>query len=370
MLNVKKFYRYPQALVMVTAVVVIGFVVVYGRAAALIGDINGDGKVDITDLSIMLSDWGTNNAAADLNHDGTVNVFDLSLLLAHWGQTGPTPTPTPTATPTPTPSPSPTAVRSTNCTPADTATMTNNVSHLCGFPDVTNTGVPAGTTLTSSGSISVTTGGAVVDAKNVSGSIEVHASNVTIKRTKVTGGGIYPIRIFPGFSNVTVEDVEVDGDSSCGRSVQPDGSGTLLMLRMNVSGCEDGVQMSDNNTLQDSYIHNLRFSSTSHNDGVQQNGGSSDVVRHNTIFNPHNETSCVNFTTDFGGISNITIDHNLLSGGNYTVYSRSGGNGNPTGVKVTNNHFGRWYVFGLLSADGSVSESGNVWDDTGAAVTP
>lgn len=63
-------------------------------------------------------------------------------------------------------------------------------------------------------------------------------------------------------------------------------------------------------------------------------------MKHNTIFNPHNQTSCVNFTTDFGGISNITITGNLLNGGNYTVYSRSGGNGDPTGVSVTGNQFG------------------------------
>jgi hypothetical protein len=49
------------------------------------GDLNGDGVVNVFDLSILLSDWGTNNTQADLNKDGTVNVFDLSDLLTHWG---------------------------------------------------------------------------------------------------------------------------------------------------------------------------------------------------------------------------------------------------------------------------------------------
>ena len=31
------------------------------------------------------SNWGTTNATADINHDGTVNIFDLSILLSHWG---------------------------------------------------------------------------------------------------------------------------------------------------------------------------------------------------------------------------------------------------------------------------------------------
>ncbi len=50
-----------------------------------IGDLNNDGQVNIFDLSILLSAWGTNNATADLNHDGTVNIFDLSMLLSNWG---------------------------------------------------------------------------------------------------------------------------------------------------------------------------------------------------------------------------------------------------------------------------------------------
>lgn len=51
---------------------------------SVIGDLNGDGKVNVFDLSILLNAWGTNSATADLNHDGSVNVFDLSILLSHW----------------------------------------------------------------------------------------------------------------------------------------------------------------------------------------------------------------------------------------------------------------------------------------------
>jgi outer membrane protein assembly factor BamB len=50
------------------------------------GDLNHDGIVNITDLSIMLSNWGTTNAVADINSDGIVNITDLSILLSHWGQ--------------------------------------------------------------------------------------------------------------------------------------------------------------------------------------------------------------------------------------------------------------------------------------------
>jgi hypothetical protein len=238
--------------------------------------------------------------------------------------------------------------------------------HSCGFPDATNTGANC-SSLAPSGPITVTTGGAVIEGKNISGSITIQAPNVTIRNDCVTSSDIYPVRLASG-SNLTVEDTTITGTGGgCSRAVEPAG-GSTMMDRLNISGCEDGVQMYNNDTLQNSYIHDLAFTSGSHNDGVQQNGGSNDIVRHNTIFNPHNQTSCVNFTTDFGGISDITITGNLLNGGNYAIYSRSGGNGDPTGVRITGNHFGSADVFGLLSADGSVAWSGNVADSSGQAV--
>jgi hypothetical protein len=48
-------------------------------------DINHDGRVDGTDLSMVLGAWGTTDAAADIDHDGHVGGSDLSILLGSWG---------------------------------------------------------------------------------------------------------------------------------------------------------------------------------------------------------------------------------------------------------------------------------------------
>jgi hypothetical protein len=48
------------------------------------GDINGDGRVNVFDLSILNSKWGQNYPSADLNKDGVVGVADLSILLSNW----------------------------------------------------------------------------------------------------------------------------------------------------------------------------------------------------------------------------------------------------------------------------------------------
>lgn len=47
-------------------------------------DINGDGEVDIFDVTILTSPtrWGTSDTTTDLNNDGLVDVYDLSLLLS------------------------------------------------------------------------------------------------------------------------------------------------------------------------------------------------------------------------------------------------------------------------------------------------
>lgn len=52
------------------------------------GDLNGDGKVNFTDVNIMLRSMGRrgSNLAADLNSDGTVTWADLRILLAQYGR--------------------------------------------------------------------------------------------------------------------------------------------------------------------------------------------------------------------------------------------------------------------------------------------
>ncbi len=47
-------------------------------------DLNRDGKVNLVDFSILLSNWQTDDEIADINADGTVNIADFSIMLFQW----------------------------------------------------------------------------------------------------------------------------------------------------------------------------------------------------------------------------------------------------------------------------------------------
>ncbi|MFI5240327.1 MAG: glycosyl hydrolase [Candidatus Saccharimonadia bacterium] len=55
------------------------------------GDLNGDGVVNILDLSILASNWGVHTGAGsssgDINSDGIVDITDLSIMASNWNQT-------------------------------------------------------------------------------------------------------------------------------------------------------------------------------------------------------------------------------------------------------------------------------------------
>jgi hypothetical protein len=58
------------------------------RASAIIGDFNGDARVNAVDLFLLTNDWLKSGSVADIgplpNGDGIVNFIDFSLFAQHW----------------------------------------------------------------------------------------------------------------------------------------------------------------------------------------------------------------------------------------------------------------------------------------------
>ncbi len=269
--------------------------------------------------------------------------------------TAPATTPPPTTPPPTTPPPSGTQ---TNCKPNPSS---------CGYPDTTNTGVPAGTTLTVvSGDVTISTANTVYDAKDVRGCINVTAPGVTIKRTKVTctsGYGIFTGNGALSGTALTVQDVEV----ICGPNNTGIGYANLTVTRAYVHGCENGFDLDYNATIRDSYVTDIKEVNGGHGDGMQFASPVSNIlIDHNSVI-VHDVTSAVNWTDN---TVSMTVQNNLLAGGGYTLYCPRVAV--PTGAfKVLNNRFGDFLYAHTDSCGGSGQVfTGNYEDSNLAAIAP
>jgi len=273
------------------------------------------------------------------------------------------PTATPPATP---PTATPPATPPTATPPATTPTAPAPTTASAGVPNSSNTGVPSGTVLQASGALTVTTAGAVIDALDISGGVVIEAPNVVIKRSRITGSGDYGVQVLSG--DVTIEDSEISGFSN---AIAFD---NWKAYRVNIHGVtDDGVKLGSNVLLQDSYLHDFTPSAGAHADGGQMQSGEVNlVVRHNYINPGLGTNSALFIAPDLGPSSPgpVTIDGNILGGGNFTIYCVDGNNGQyfVRNISITNNRFLNNAQYGPDDVNVPVTWAGNVWDATGASL--
>jgi hypothetical protein len=239
----------------------------------------------------------------------------------------------------------------------------------CGFPDATNTGVPDGTALTMvDGNVALTTAGMVYENQDVRGCVEVHADNVTIRNTRISGSGCqYVLRNFG--TNLTVTDSEVTCASGAGTAIA---STDYTVTRTDVHGCENGFNVNGRVAVKDSWVHDLFGVDGSHTDGAQFNQGATAIVfEHNTIVspNPGGTAAIIMWNEGDPQNSNVTIQNNLLAGGAWTLYCPRS---DATGVRIVGNRFGAaGYGAAAACTPGHVDQfAGNITDDTGAPLNP
>ncbi|MFM7261474.1 MAG: hypothetical protein ACKO3W_12810 [bacterium] len=82
--NYPQFYCRENPIVGATGVGDATLAIEVSTASCAPADLDCDGSVAASDLSLLLAAWGT-SGPADLNGDGFVGAADLSLLLAAWG---------------------------------------------------------------------------------------------------------------------------------------------------------------------------------------------------------------------------------------------------------------------------------------------
>ena len=302
----------------------------------------------------------------------------------------------PSAQPSPSSVPSPSSTvggpvtRDTNCAPSP---------HSCGFPDATNTGPSPGTALRSvpsqvssgpgwswsNGGVEISGAGTVFAGYAVHGTVDVTASNVTVRDDTITATGEGFGVAIRHASGTTIEDCDISSPSAgAGRlmvgikDIYGDASGTKV-IGNNIWHTSTGVQMGAG-LIQGNYIHDLGLTGDDHLNGTTSNGSTTPLaIIHNTILNPHGQTDAISLFEDFGTEANREISDNLIAGGGYTIY----GGQNPGGprahnIRITNNRFatiyyqngGFWGPVAAFDPSGPGNVwSGNVWDSTGQAVS-
>ncbi|WDR02921.1 right-handed parallel beta-helix repeat-containing protein [Devosia algicola] len=224
---------------------------------------------------------------------------------------------------------------------------------MAGWPDSTNTGVPDGVTLLPSGSIIVTKPGTVISGLDIKGTVYIDADNVTIENCKITSSSYSVVQIKTGSNGVVVQDCEINGVGS-----NNDGShginGVGTFLRNDIYNVENGINVGagSGTVIEGNYIHDLKATGSPHYDGIQIDGGQSDIlIQNNTVINDHGQTAAVMIDNYFGSVSNVVVTNNLLVGGGYTIYSDGQfGGGKLSGIEITNNHIGGGY-YGDLNAN-------------------
>ncbi len=279
----------------------------------------------------------------------------------------------------------------------------------CGWAGATNTGVPAGTILNPAAQIAeippvpannwnatkpvmgpdghyfyrINEPNMVIDGIDIDGCIYVGAHNVTIKNSRIRFSGTGPqtcngvidtglIQLASGWTNLTLDHVTIESKS--GKCVFQVGT-NLTIKHSNLSGCGDAIFVGNDFTITDNYIHDFDDGNTGyHVDGIQSEGSTKGLIRHNTIALQYNETGTISMWNQGADTTNIVVDNNLLAGGSYTIYAQDYSGYAVRNISYTNNffstrffplvgQFGLWYpgwttVVGLTATGNTILETG------------
>lgn len=239
-------------------------------------------------------------------------------------------------------------------------------------PGPSNTGVPAGTSLTPyTGPRTITMAGTVIDSMDVTGSLRIRAKNVTIRNSKIHDdlGAVAGIYVEDSGS-ASIYDTEIY-NFQVGIVYN-----NWTATRVNIHDITfDGIKMASNATLRDSWIHQPRPTVDAHWDGVQVQSGVTNTFIHGNVIDATgaDTNSALFLAPDLGPSTNgpLTVTGNWLNGGNYTVFANPGGNSNQYFIRditVKNNRFGHGAKYGPAYVNVPVTWLNNVWEDTGKPV--
>lgn len=319
-------------------------------------DLNGDGSFTLTDISFLISKWGTSSPSdpSDRNSDGKVNGFDFTLLIEQL--LTPSPTPPPSATPivspaTSSPSPTPATtyknmyyVSSSSGNDANPGTISQPWKSLAKTAGTATAGdgvfLKRGDTWNEALTIktSGTSGSPVVfDAygsgnrpKLTAGITMLHKNFITFKNLHIDRPTSYGINIFNG-NTITVEDVEINlagktgifafGDNLVLRRVKSCGAQSEHGLYLSGSDSSLTSQWSENALIEDSEFCNNAGAGIQVNANTHRAVGT--IARRNKLYG--NQMG-MNIIGDENGLYHHNLIYNNIYAGVYLGSDEGGTN--------------------------------------------
>lgn len=221
-----------------------------------------------------------------------------------------------------------------------------------GTPGASNTGVPEGTKLkVHNGDLKVTKDNTVLDGRDIRGSVDVRADNVTIKNSVIRGrsGGSATAPLVSAYDdqkNLKIVDSTLDAARP---SEHVDGlkGSNFVARRLEITNVVDTVQVigGTHTLIEDSWLHsNSHFTGVksqpdgkTHDDNIQVEGGAGATIRGNRLEGADNAAIMV--TQNHSRVSKLTVTDNLLAGGACTVNVDDKGRG-PINAVIADNRFG------------------------------
>jgi hypothetical protein len=237
--------------------------------------------------------------------------------------------------------------------------------------------------------MTITTDGTTLDGVDLHGYLTIKANNVTIKNSLIRGGATATttkalimawwqpknLQVIHSTLKADNPSLHVDGLSGSGYTAEG----------LDISGVVDATKVIGGNvTIRNSWFHDPIHSDndpnqsdgTTHDDGIQIEGGSAILVENNKIAGFHNAE--IQVTQNYAPTHGVTVRNNEFSGGacqiNVTDKGAGGAGAAIYSVSLTSNGFGPG-KYGTtcpmrLPNSSSFSVSANYWIANGKPAVP
>lgn len=206
--------------------------------------------------------------------------------------------------------------------------------------------------------------GTTLDRVDISSRVTIAADDVHITHSSIHVHDYFAVFVMPGVRGAVLDHVVIDGSGADGAEGSAGVAGPITVTDADIFGVENGVIPGSGTRITRTCIRDLAAPGEAHYDGIQMDGGQSDVrITANVIdLSTVGPTAAVMMDTEFGALTNIDVSGNVLIGGAYTVYldGRKGAEGAiAPSVSVTGNSLSGGLYADLFCARSAARVAGN-----------